>query len=85
MSEDDMQDNMRKMYDNMRKMQENMRDDDPFSGEFQRLERLACDTIQVNYNPYILSHIMGIYVYIHIYILYVFYMSCHNPEKKTIC
>jgi len=27
-------------------IQENMRDDDPFSGEFQRLERLACDTIQ---------------------------------------
>jgi len=27
-------------------IQENMRDDEPFSGEFQRLERLACDTIQ---------------------------------------
>ena len=34
----------------MNVLQENMRDDDPFSGEFQRLERLACDTIQVNYN-----------------------------------
>ena len=27
-------------------LQDNMRDDEPFSGEFQRLERLACDTIQ---------------------------------------
>jgi len=27
-------------------IQDNMRDDEPFSGEFQRLERLACDTIQ---------------------------------------
>ena len=63
----------------MNVLQENMRDDDPFSGEFQRLERLACDTIQVNYNRYILS--LTIYTY-KCYIFYMYFIfhiyMCHN-------